>query len=159
MAVLLFLLWILLNGRFTFDAGMLQIVISGVIVSGLVYIFAVKAFSMSPKAELYFWKNVFLLIAYAAVLVFEVIKANFAVISIILNKKKNPSPAIVKIRVPLKRGFSRFLLANSITLTPGTITVEQEEDIFIVHCLDRSLAEGIEKSVFVKLLERMEKKK
>ena len=50
-----------------------------------------------------------------------------------------------------------MLLANSITLTPGTITIEQREDEYTVHCLDSSFIEGIEKSTFVKLLERMEK--
>ena len=49
-----------------------------------------------------------------------------------------------------------MLLANSITLTPGTITVSVEDDRFCVHCLDKELAEGMEDSVFVKLLEEME---
>lgn len=157
MAILLFLLWILLNGRFTLDSGMVQIVISGLIVTVLVYLFAVKALGFSPKSELYFWRNAFLLFAYACVLVWEILKANFAVVVIILNKKKKISPAVVKIKVPLKKSFSRMLLANSITLTPGTITIEQKEDEYTVHCLDSSFIEGIEKSTFVKLLERMEK--
>ena len=55
-----------------------------------------------------------------------------------------------------KKDTSRFLLANSITLTPGTITVAVDGDKFIVHCLDKTLAEGIESSVFVKLLEKIE---
>ena len=49
-----------------------------------------------------------------------------------------------------------MLLANSITLTPGTITVSVEGDHFFVHCLDRELAEGMEESVFVELLKQME---
>ena len=62
MAVLLFLLWIILNGRFTTDLGMVQIIISGLIVTLLVYIFAMSALGLKPKAELYFWRNAFLLI-------------------------------------------------------------------------------------------------
>lgn len=42
MAILLFLLWIVLNGRFTPDRGMLEIVIFGIIVTALVYVFAIK---------------------------------------------------------------------------------------------------------------------
>ena len=53
-------------------------------------------------------------------------------------------------------GLAKVLLANSITLTPGTITVSVEDDRFCVHCLDKELAEGMEDSVFVKLLEEME---
>ena len=157
MAILLFLLWILLNGRFTLDAGMVQIVVSGLAVAVLVYLFAVKALGFSPKAELYFWRNVFLIVAYAAVLVWEILKANFAVVVIILNIKKKISPSVVKVKIPLKKSFSRMLLANSITLTPGTITIEQSGDEYTVHCLDRSFIEGIEKGTFVKLLERMER--
>ena len=55
-----------------------------------------------------------------------------------------------------KTGLARVLLANSITLTPGTITVSVEDDRFCVHCLDKELAEGMETSVFVKLLKEME---
>ena len=47
-------------------------------------------------------------------------------------------------------------MANSITLTPGTITVAIEGNEFVVHCLDKSFAEGIEDSVFVKLLQKMD---
>ena len=157
MAILLFLLWIVLNGRFTLDAGMAEIIVSGVIVTALVYAFAVTALGLKPRAELYFWRNAFLLLAYAAVLVWEVLRSNFAVIIIILNKKKKISPAVVKFKIPLKKSFSRMLLSNSITLTPGTITIEQNGDEYTVHCLDRSFIEGIEHSTFVKLLERMEK--
>ena len=63
---------------------------------------------------------------------------------------------IVRFRVPLKRSFTRMLLANSITLTPGTVTVDVEAGEYTVHCLDRSLAEGMEDSVFVRQLLRME---
>ena len=49
-----------------------------------------------------------------------------------------------------------MLLANSITLTPGTITVSVEGDRFCVHYLDKELADGVEDSVFVELLKEME---
>lgn len=157
MAILLFLLWIILNGRFTLDAGMLEIVISGVIVTALVYAFAIKALGFKVKNELHFWKNVFLLVAFAAVLIWEILKSNFAVTVIILNRKKKISPAVVKVKIPLKKSFSRMLLSNSITLTPGTITIEQSGEEYTVHCLDRSFIDGIEQSTLVKLLERMER--
>ena len=52
--------------------------------------------------------------------------------------------------------FLRFVLANSITLTPGTITVDVDDNHFCVHALDYTLAEGVENSVFIKLLKKME---
>ena len=47
-------------------------------------------------------------------------------------------------------------LANSITLTPGTITISLDDGLFTVHCLDKSMAEGIADSRFVRLLQRIE---
>ena len=157
MAILLFLLWIVLNGRFTPDRGMLEIVIFGLIVTALVYVFAIKVLGFKLKNELHFWRNIFLFIAYVAVLIWEMLRSNLAVVVIILNKKKKISPAVVKVNIPLKKSFSRMLLSNSITLTPGTVTIDQHGDEYIVHCLDKSFIEGLENSVLVKLLERMEK--
>ena len=48
------------------------------------------------------------------------------------------------------------LLANSITLTPGTITVSVDGNRFTVHCLDKSLAVGLADSAFVKMLHEFE---
>ena len=66
-------------------------------------------------------------------------------------------PVIVHVHTNLKTETARVILANSITLTPGTITVSLTDDDLLVHCLDKSLAEGMENSSFVKLLEKMEK--
>ena len=65
-------------------------------------------------------------------------------------------PVIVHVHTDLKSETARVILANSITLTPGTITVSLTGDQLLVHCLDRSLSEGMEDSVFVRLLQKME---
>lgn len=49
-----------------------------------------------------------------------------------------------------------MLLANSITLTPGTITVALEDNEYTVHCLDRRFGEGLADSSFVRLLHKIE---
>ncbi len=76
----------------------------------------------------------------------------------IYSAEYEPEPAIVHFQTDLKTTFARVLLANSITLTPGTITVSLKDNIYTVHCLDKELAMGIDSSVFVKLLERIERK-
>ena len=157
MAIFLFLFWILLNGRLTFDVGMLQIVISGVLVTVLVTLFARKALGFTRAAEKRFIGRFFGMIGYILVLIWEILKANLQMIRVILTGKKRISPVIVRVKIPLKTNFCRVILANSITLTPGTITAELEGDWFTVHCIDRAFAEGLEESVFVKLLERMER--
>ena len=67
-------------------------------------------------------------------------------------------PVIVRFRVDLETELARVILANSITLTPGTITVLLEGNEYTVHCLDKCLAEGMEDSSFVKMLQKIERK-
>ena len=102
---------------------------------------------MTPFYFLYFWA-----------LVKEIVKANVCVLRIITSPDLQPEPAFVYFEEHFRLGLSKVLLANSITLTPGTITVSVEGDRYCVHCLDRELAEGIENSVFVALLKEMEEK-
>lgn len=59
-------------------------------------------------------------------------------------------------RVPLKSEFLKILLANSITLTPGTITLNIEGDLFYVHVFDYTLGEDLVESPMLKVLLRME---
>ena len=63
---------------------------------------------------------------------------------------------MVKFHSDMKTTMGKAFLANAITLTPGTITVTLEGSEYVVHCLDESLAEGIDTSVFVDLLSELE---
>ena len=147
----------MLNGRFSADSGMLQIVIVGIAVAVFAYWFAHKALGYTIKAELKILKKAPILLAYFFLLVKEIIVANFQMIKIVLNKNFEIHPVLVKIKVPLQTRLARVILANSITLTPGTITAELQDDEFIIHCVDVSFSEGMENSSFVKMLERLEK--
>ena len=86
----------------------------------------------------------------------EIVKANVAIIPRIMTVEEEMEPVIVKFRTNLKTDFTRMLLANSITLTPGTITVSLDDDEYTIHCLDASLAEGLENSEFEKALMKLE---
>ena len=156
MAILLFLLWIILNGRFTLDWGMLQIVITGLVLVGAFTLFAKKFLGYKFSAELRLWKKLPLLIAYTAVLVKEIVKSSFAMMSIVV-RRKNCEPTIIKVTPPLKTRLARVIFANSVTLTPGTITADVQNSCFTIHCIDKSFAEGIEDCQFIKLLKRIEK--
>lgn len=151
---LLFLLaWIIFNGRVT-----VEIMIFGIVIAGLVFAFICKFMDYSLQKEKRFYQKIVFLIAYVVLLVKEIIVANLSVIHMILTRNEIVEPIIVKFRTSLKSETLRVILANSITLTPGTITVSLEEDELTVHCLDKSLAEGMEDSMFVKMLEKMERK-
>jgi multicomponent Na+:H+ antiporter subunit E len=73
-------------------------------------------------------RQVVLFIRYFIVLVWEIIKANFIVASIVLNPRLPISPGVITMKINLEKDLVRVLYANSITLTPGTVTVELEGD-------------------------------
>lgn len=149
---LLFLLaWIIFNGNIT-----LEILIFGVVIAAVMLAFMCKFMDYSLKKELNVYKKSIYFVAYAVVLLREIVKANLAIIPRILTIEEEMDPVIVKFRTSLKSDFTRMLLANSITLTPGTITVALEEDEYTIHCLDTSLAEGLENSDFEKALKKLD---
>lgn len=151
MYLLFFILWVIFNGRIT-----LEITVFGIIISAVMYAFICKFMDFSPRKEFLLLKKSGYLCQYLYYLVFEIIKANVTTISLMLSGNYAEEPAIIHFHSNLKTDMAKCLLANSITLTPGTITVEIKDNDFIVHCLDKSFAEGIDQSVFVKLLEKME---
>lgn len=149
---LLFLLaWIIFNGNIT-----LEILIFGVVIAGVMLAFMCKFMDYSLKKELNVYKKSIYFIAYAILLIREIVKANLTIIPKILTVEEEMEPIIVKFRTSLKSDFTRMLLANSITLTPGTITISLEEDEYTIHCLDTSLAEGLENSDFEKALKKLD---
>ena len=81
----------------------------------------------------------------------------FQTIRLILSEKEEVKPVLVDFQTDRTSETGKVLLANSITLTPGTITVELEDSGYVVHCLDESLAGGIDESVFVELIRKLEK--
>lgn len=83
--------------------------------------------------------------------------SNIKVLMVILNPKDHPNPEIVSINVELKSQFVRTLVANSITLTPGTITISLQDDKMIVHCLKKKYIEGFENSLLVRIAKRIER--
>ena len=150
MSIALFCLWIVLNGRIS-----AQVLVSGVLISALVMVFMAKTVGYTAADEKKLLLSAPLFFLYALVLMGEIIKASVSVVAFCLNPKAKPDPVIVEFSSGLKGKLANELLANSITLTPGTYTVFQEEDRFAVHCLHREYAGGLEDSVFIRLLRKL----
>ncbi len=151
MFFILLILWLIFSGRFT-----TEILIFGIVISLLIYVFLCFFMGHGPKKDLHALKLIFRALKYAFTLVVEIIKANCAVIRYVYDAKNEPEPVIVHFKKSFKSNFSNEVLANSITLTPGTITVMLDDDDYTVHCLDKEMAEGLNESVFVKQLEAAE---
>ena len=152
MPVLLFLLWLLFSGRIT-----VEIVIFGIVLSAGLYAFAIRVLGYPWRRELYYWKHAPMAVLYLLVLLWETLKAAAVVSRLALTPSAQPEPMLVEFHSGLGRESLNVILANSITLTPGTITVFQEGDHFVVHALRREYAEGIENSSFIRLLRRFPK--
>jgi len=71
----------------------------------------------------------------------EIFKANIYVVKTSLRPELDIQPTMVRVPVSVKSDIARATFANSITLTPGTVTVDVEEDAFIVHALTPELAD------------------
>lgn len=150
MFLLLFILWLIFNGQIT-----LEIVIVGALICAALYFFCCKFMGFSFAKDKMIMKELPLIFKYIGNLLLEVVKASFATTKLIF-RKDQPSPALIKFKTDLKSNTARVLLANSITLTPGTITVDLVGNEYTIHCLDKSFGEGIAECSFVRQLRKME---
>ena len=152
MLLLFFLVWIIFNGAIT-----TEICIFGVVVAFLMFGFVCKFMDYSWRKEKLLIQRSGYFLLYLGNLLIEIVRANVSVCHFVLSDRDEIHPVMVSFHTTLKSGLARVILTNSITLTPGPITVSLQGDEVIVHCLDRSLAEGMENSSFVKMLEHMER--
>lgn len=152
MFIAFFILWLILNSKVT-----IEIIILGVIISATLNIFISKVLGLNTIKSKTLIKNSLYGISYFFILVMEVVKANVHIIKLVLMPQVELEPQLVHFSVDLKYNWSRVLLANSITLTPGTLVVSLEDNRYSVHVMDKNMAEGIDQSIFVKLLVEMEK--
>lgn len=90
------------------------------------------------------------------VLLREIVLANIHVAKVVLTPKVKISPCMTTFTTRLKSDFLKTILANSITLTPGTITVDMYDDEFKVHCLKTEYGQGLVNSEFENILLRIE---
>lgn len=75
---------------------------------------------------------------YIPYLVYYIFIANLDVAYRVLNPSLPINPGIVKVKTSLKNELARTILANSITLTPGTLTIEVDNEYFYVHWINIS---------------------
>jgi multicomponent Na+:H+ antiporter subunit E len=74
----------------------------------------------------------------------EIVKSNLQVVRCIWQKKPAISPTVFTVKVSQQTDLCKMLYANSITMTPGTVTLEVRGDEFEVHALTRNAAEGLQ---------------
>jgi len=125
--ILALIFWLLITFRFTFPnlaVGSIAALITSALFAGR-YFNNVGKF-LQPVRYLWF-------LVYLFIFIIECIKANFDVAYRVLHPAMPIRPGIVKVKTTLTSGFAKTMLANSITMTPGTITVDIIDDCLYVH--------------------------
>ena len=134
--VMVFIVWMLLTWPFADGTIDLQVTVAGLIASFLV---AVLFREILPNEHHVLVSPVraFWLVVYLPVFFYYMIKANLDVVYRALHPKMPIKPGIVKIKTNLKTDSGITALANSITLTPGTLTVDLTDDGFLyIHWIN-----------------------
>lgn len=141
-AILIFVLvmgfWLLLSATLHWQ----HLLVGTILSLGLVVVWSKIPINRQRRTS-FSIKQLGLMIYYFLCLIWEVLKANIMVAMIVLNPKLPVSPGIVISKVDLKQPLMRALYANSITLTPGTITVDLDDDRLVVHAITSSAGDGL----------------
>jgi multicomponent Na+:H+ antiporter subunit E len=139
LTVVLAVLWLTLSGNYTLSGDNVLLIVLGVLsiaaAVGLTIRMRIldrETVPVGPSLALF---------AYWSWLGREIVNANLAVVRLVMKPEIDIEPRLVRVPVDLRSGLGRCVFANSITLTPGTVTVDVEADGFLVHALDNSFTD------------------
>lgn len=134
----LFGLWLLLSGHYTPLFFFL-----GAISTGIAVLFAVRMDVADQEGVpvIHLSRRIW---TYIPWLIWEVARANLAVALVVLRPKLRISPTVVRFQARQNTDLGRVIMANSVTMTPGTITVAVTGRELHVHALYRDAADGME---------------
>lgn len=133
---ILFAFWLILSGKLE-----LKYLIFGLVSAALVTFVTQDLLEpqqgqrKAPSSTAAFSKAAGRLCSYFVWLIYQIVKSNIQVAYIVLHPKLPVKPGLLRFRTRLQSRVGQILLANSITLTPGTITVDFTEGTYLVHAL------------------------
>ncbi len=122
--------WILFTGNLALFSLFLGVIFS-FIVAFITYSIFIEE---TEAARRHLLPHIYFLSVYFLVLLFKIYAASFKMVFDVI--KGDINPRIVHFRTRLKSDLAKVILANSITLTPGTITLDLDEDHLVVHWLN-----------------------
>ena len=143
------LFWIIIS-----ENAKIETICIGIIISLLVV--TLNKDLMSIHRKLNFRRNSGLWISYTTLMLKEILVSNINVAKIVLSPKIVISPQIITIRTKIKSDFNKTIFANTITLTPGTLTISMDEDKVLVHCLKGEYSKDLTNSTFEKIIMKVE---
>jgi multicomponent Na+:H+ antiporter subunit E len=126
------------------------------VVFGTILSFCISLLTIfyNKDAKKFKLKTLFYLFKYFLVLLVELVKANLNMAKIVLTPSLPISSKVLEVKTKLKSPIAKAILANSITLTPGTISVELVDDSLFIHVVEGDKVANIEdlKGPFERLL-------
>ncbi len=126
----LFLFWIMLMGSIDTDSlvvgALASLLITAFYRDGCSFFTEFRATPEAFKDALSYYRYFFI----------ELVRSNLRLGAIVLSPELLIKPGIVKVRTKLKSRMGRLMLANSITLTPGSFTVEIDGEWLYIHCVN-----------------------
>ncbi|MBD3223000.1 hypothetical protein GF314_17360 [bacterium] len=135
------LLWLIFSGKFDplhLGYGVVSIVLVVAMCRGLL-----EGPDARPENEVFQRIRWHRALAYPWWLLWQILLANLQVAWLIVHPRLPIEPRLLRFRSGLQSDLARLTLGNSITLTPGTLTLHVEGDIFLVHALHGNLASGL----------------
>jgi multicomponent Na+:H+ antiporter subunit E len=149
LAVVLFAVWLLWSGHTE------PLLLSLGVVSVLTAVGLTRRMGLLD-AETVPLKLTFRAVRYVPWLLFEIVKSNLDVARRILDPRLPIAPRVIRVRAGQRTDLGRVIYANSITLTPGTVTVDAEGDSFTVHALTAEAADGVRSGEMDRRVSRVE---
>ena len=148
--IVLFGFWLLMSGYYT------PLILSLGVISCLlcVYLTIKGKFLDYETLPIYFFPR---LIQYTLWLIKEILKSNIQTAKVIIMKTEEPE--LFSVKVSQKTNEGKVTYANSITLTPGTVTTQIKDDIFEVHALTKDFGDDLRSSDMDKMVTWLEKGK
>jgi len=141
---LIFIFWFLLSGM----TNLLMIMLG--LFSSFLVVWIINKMDLIDHEVSFHNFNIGKLIIYFFWLLREIIVSNLKVCLYIVTPNKKINPEIIKIKSSQNSEFANVLYANSITLTPGTVTINVDKNDFTVHTLDTQFKESLEKNIMDK---------
>lgn len=138
---LFFAFWMILAPKAT-----QQSVFIGLAVSGLVLVYSRAILFSAKEVPFYQARHFYNLLGFFGLLLVEIVKANLVVVKIVLSPRLPIQPQFVRVPMRFKENVNKVIYANSVTLTPGTLTVEVTDDYFVIHALTDDAAAGLSNS-------------
>jgi multicomponent Na+:H+ antiporter subunit E len=146
LALALFVFWVVLSGKF----DLFHLAAGALSATGIAYL-SCYLYALPPPVgphgrHPYFTFPWFRMAAYLPWLGWQIVAASFQVARIVLSPTLKITPRLFRFSHELPHNLARATLANSITLTPGTVTIDVRGDEYLVHALNDEAAEALQRT-------------